>query len=236
MRDKNLAVSENICNFVLGKSSIFVSMIFVSVFDVCVAQNRVNGTFNTVGYVANNPKVYVLPEDSISTDGDEDVEATKEQSLDSIPTNVIKSRISNVSFPLKDIWITSPFGIRKDPMNRKRRRMHNGLDLRAKYEPVYAMMPGVITAVSFSKNGGYYVTVNHGICVCSYLHLSKILVRRGQRVQAGQMVAISGNSGKRTTGPHLHITCRWGNEKGKFFNPVVLLNFVADELLNNLKS
>lgn len=231
MRERNLAVSENICNFVLGKSSIFVS-----VFDVCVAQNRVNGTFNTVGYVANNPKVYVLPEDSISTDGDEDVEATKEQSLDSIPTNVIKSRISNVSFPLKDIWITSPFGIRKDPMNRKRRRMHNGLDLRAKYEPVYAMMPGVITAVSFSKNGGYYVTVNHGICVCSYLHLSKILVRRGQRVQAGQMVAISGNSGKRTTGPHLHITCRWGNEKGKFFNPVVLLNFVADELLNNLKS
>ena len=82
MRERNLAVSENICNFVLGKSSIFVSMIFVSVFDVCVAQNRVNGTFNTVGYVANNPKVYVLPEDSISTDGDEDVEATKEQSLD----------------------------------------------------------------------------------------------------------------------------------------------------------
>ena len=64
--------------------------------------------------------MYVLPEDSISTDGDEDVEATKEQSLDSIPTNVIKSRISNVSFPLKDIWITSPFGIRKDPMNRKK--------------------------------------------------------------------------------------------------------------------
>lgn len=96
MRERNLAVSENICNFVLGKSSIFVSMIFVSVFDVCVAQNRVNGTFNTVGYVANNPKVYVLPEDSISTDGDEDVEATKEQSLDSIPTNVIKSRIGSV--------------------------------------------------------------------------------------------------------------------------------------------
>ena len=168
MRERNLAVSENICNFVLGKSSIFVSMIFVSVFDVCVAQNRVNGTFNTVGYVANNPKVYVLPEDSISTDGDEDVEATKEQSLDSIPTNVIKSRISNVSFPLKDIWITSPFGIRKDPMNRKRRRMHNGLDLRAKYEPVYAMMPGVITAVSFSKNGGYYgLSCNSwGINIC----------------------------------------------------------------------
>ena len=62
MRERNLAVSENICNFVLGKSSIFVSMIFVSVFDVCVAQNRVNGTFNTVGYVANKPYIQcVIP-------------------------------------------------------------------------------------------------------------------------------------------------------------------------------
>lgn len=236
MKLDNLRKQEKNRIFVLRKYFLFVSMVYLSIFNVSLAQSLGKNTFNTVGYITKNPKVDVLPEDSIPTNGDEDVETTSEESLDSVPTDTIKKRISNVAFPLKNIWITSPFGVRKDPMNRKRRKMHNGLDLRAKYEPVYAMMPGVITAVSSSKNGGYYVTVNHGICVCSYLHLSKILVRRGQRVQAGQMVAISGNSGKRTTGPHLHITCRWGNEKGKFFNPVLLLQFVADELLNNLKT
>ena len=94
------------------------------------------------------------------------------------------------------------------------------------------MLPGVVTAASYSTNGGYYVTINHGICVCSYLHLSKILVRTGQRVTAGYIIAISGNSGKRTTGPHLHISCRWKNERGKFFNPMLILRFVTEQLLN----
>jgi septal ring factor EnvC (AmiA/AmiB activator) len=52
------------------------------------------------------------------------------------------------------------------------------------------MLPGVVTAASYSTNGGYYVTINHGICVCSYLHLSKILVRTGQRVTAGYSTSI----------------------------------------------
>jgi len=90
-----------------------------------------------------------------------------------------------VALPLKEIWVNSPFGMRRDPMNRKKSRMHNGLDLRAKYENVYSMLPGTVTDASFSQNGGYYVTVNHGSCVCSYLHLSEIKVRKGQHVSAG---------------------------------------------------
>lgn len=226
---KKLLCSESFCTFVLGKCPLLCLILYFGGLIGCYAQSS-KQIFNTVGYSVRNPKVFVQVENFIPDNGDEDVTTTEEQSLDTIPNDTIKHRISNVAFPLRDIWITSPFGIRRDPMNRKRRRMHNGLDLRARYEPVYSMMPGVIAAVASSKNGGYYVTVNHGVCVCSYLHLSKILVKRGQMVQAGQMVAISGNSGKRTTGPHLHITCRWGNEKGKFFNPMLLLNFVADEL------
>lgn len=128
--------------------------------------------------------------------------------------------------------VNSPFGVRKDPMNKRTQRIHNGLDLKAKFEEVYSMLPGVVTVASYSTNGGYYVTINHGICVCSYLHLSKILVRTGQRVTAGYIIAISGNSGKRTTGPHLHISCRWKNERGKFFNPMLILRFVTEQLLN----
>lgn len=117
-------------------------------------------------------------------------------------------------------------------MNRQSTRMHSGLDLKAKYEEVYSMQPGVVTVTSYSTNGGYYITVNHGACVCSYLHLSKILVRAEQRIRAGQVIAISGNTGRRTTGPHLHISCRWRNEKGKFFNPMLLLKFISEQLSN----
>ena len=148
------------------------------------------------------------------------------------PMDSIRKYVPSVSLPLKHIQVNSPFGVRKDPMNKRTKRIHNGLDLKAKFEEVYSMLPGVVTAASYSTNGGYYVTINHGICVCSYLHLSKILVRTGQRVTAGYIIAISGNSGKRTTGPHLHISCRWKNERGKFFNPMLILRFVTEQLLN----
>ena len=139
-----------------------------------------------------------------------------------------------VALPLKEIWVNSPFGMRRDPMNHKKSRMHHGLDLRARYENVYSMLPGTVTDSSFSQNGGYYVTVNHGSCVCSYLHLSEIKVRKGQHVNAGEKIAVSGNTGKRTTGPHLHISCRW-SDTGKYFDPRLLLRFVTEELLK-LKS
>lgn len=235
MREEKLLIRNVFCNFVLGRNSLLCLMFCIFGFAEGLAQKKLgNESFNTIAYSTTKPKVFIL-KDSVSV-GDEDVSTTKEQTLEKIPADTIKRNISDVALPLRDIWITSPFGVRRDPLNRKRRKMHNGLDLRAKYEPVYSMLPGVISAVSSSRNGGYYITLNHGLFVCSYLHLSKILVRRGQKVRAGQIVAISGNSGKRTTGPHLHITCRWGHEKGKFFNPLLLLDFVANEMMDNLNS
>ena len=135
-----------------------------------------------------------------------------------------------VAYPLRTLHVTSPFGIRKDPMNRRRKRMHSGLDLQARYDKVYTMLPGQVTEARYSENGGYYVSIDHGICVCSYLHLSKMMVKKGQRVYAGQLIAISGNSGKRTTGPHLHISCRWSD--GKYFDPMLILKFVTRQLSN----
>jgi murein DD-endopeptidase MepM/ murein hydrolase activator NlpD len=49
--------------------------------------------------------------------------------------------------------------------------MHYGLDLKAKYEDVYSMLPGTVTAAGTSSAGGKYVTIDHGICTCSFLHL-----------------------------------------------------------------
>ena len=135
-----------------------------------------------------------------------------------------------VALPLKDIHINSPFGMRRDPMNRRKGRMHYGLDLRAKYEDVYSMLPGTVTAAGTSTAGGNYITIDYGICTCSFLHLSKINVVNGQHVSAGQKIAISGNTGKRTTGPHLHLSCKW-SDTGKYFDPRILLKLITEQLM-----
>ena len=148
------------------------------------------------------------------------------------PRDSLSAYLPMVALPLRRISVSSPFGFRMDPMDRRRRRMHSGLDLRAHYEPVFSMLPGTVTTASYSIKGGYYVTIDHGFFVCSYLHLSKILASAGQRVTAGQPIAISGNTGRNTTGPHLHISCRWGDTKWKYFDPTLILEYITTQLTN----
>ena len=128
----------------------------------------------------------------------------------------------SVSYPLNKIKITSQFGNRKDPFTGKKAN-HGGLDLRAKYEEVYAMMYGQVIKVGSDKRSGNYITIRHGEYTVSYCHLSEILVKKGQVIAPGEPVAISGNTG-RSTAPHLHITLRY---KSKIINPNILLNFIT---------
>lgn len=128
--------------------------------------------------------------------------------------------------PLCHIIVTSPFGWRTDPFT-KRKARHNGLDLRAYYEPAYAMTYGEVITVAKDKRSGLYVTLRHGDFTVSYCHLSKVVVPEGFHVRPGTIIAITGNSG-RSTGPHLHITLR-NRKDGKVINPSVLLLLVQDE-------
>ena len=195
------------------------------------AQKNGASAFHTIGETQSSlsvvePAAEELPE-AASTD------SINEQDMTTTDTTEVKPPMM-VALPLEEIKINSPFGMRRDPMNRRKSRMHNGLDLKAKYKDVYSMFPGTVTAVSYSSSGGYYVTVDYGVCVCSFLHLSKIEVKNGQRVSAGQKIAVSGNTGKRTTGPHLHLSCKW-SDTGKFFDPRILLRFITNELLKYSK-
>ena len=196
----------------------------------CHAQASGTLAFNTIGDGYKKPVARVALPDTVPNMDSEIDDEMGEDDMINPPSDSISAYIPLVALPLKRIVVTSPFGVRRDPMNRRRWQMHNGVDLRAKHEQVFSMLPGTVTAVAYSTNGGLYVTVSHGVCVCSYLHLSKVLVRNGQRVRAGQVIAISGNTGKRTTGPHLHLSCRWGDEQGKYFNPMVLIRLVSNEL------
>lgn len=129
----------------------------------------------------------------------------------------------SVSYPLKEIHVTSPFGVRTDPFTKKRRK-HNGLDLRADRCETYAMMHGIVVKTGQDRVSGKYVTVRHGNFSVSYCHLSEWLVKKGDCVRPGDVVGISGSTG-RSTGPHLHLSVRMGR---RHINPVVLLQFIDE--------
>ena len=182
--------------------------------------------FHTVGETQKKKvrtKVEVLTDTTVQDSLKEDKDMQADSATLEVPLMV--------ALPLKDIHINSPFGMRRDPMNRRKGRMHYGLDLRAKYEDVYSMLPGTVTAAGTSTAGGNYITIDYGICTCSFLHLSKINVVNGQHVSAGQQIAISGNTGKRTTDPHLHLSCKW-SDTGKYFDPRILLKLITEQLMN----
>ena len=127
----------------------------------------------------------------------------------------------SVSYPLRQIRITSPYGYRKDPFTGKR-KFHNGLDLHARNAEVLSMMAGEVIRTGEDRISGKYVTLRHGGITVSYCHLSRVLACQGQAVKAGEAVGVTGSTG-RSTGEHLHITCRLD---GKSVNPSVILNYI----------
>ena len=159
--------------------------------------------------------------DSLAMVGKKDKSIDKEKWLE---------RYMSMSLPLKRIKVTSPFGMRKDPFTGKL-RMHNGIDLHARNDEVYAMFPGVVKKVGYDKRSGNYVTLQHGDYTVSYCHLSKVTLDKGTRIHAHDAVGVTGNTG-RSTGEHLHITCK---RNGKYINPQILFQYITD-LHNELVS
>lgn len=73
------------------------------------------------------------------------------------------------------------------------------------------MFPREVVAVGQDNRSGKYVTIRTASYTVSYCHLSSFLVSKGIFVNAGETIAMSGNSGM-TTGPHLHLTNRVGGK------------------------
>ena len=131
-------------------------------------------------------------------------------------------RFMSVSYPLKTVKVTSSYGTRKDPFTGER-SSHSGLDLKADNESVMAMFDGVVEDYGYDSRSGHYVIIRHGIYTVSYCHLSRILVPKGEEVLAGDVVGVSGSTG-RSTGPHLHITAK---RNGVRVDPSILLKYIS---------
>lgn len=123
---------------------------------------------------------------------------------------------SSYSMPVQRkefMLITSPYGQREDPINKGKTQIHHGIDIKTNKDNVLATENnGTIIGVDHrtTTGGGKTVTVEYARedgtkTRVQYMHLSEISVKKGDTVNAGQKLGVSGNTGTRTTGEHLHL-------------------------------
>ncbi len=113
--------------------------------------------------------------------------------------------------PIKYSGVTSKFGYRMHP-TLKRREYHRGLDMRARMKtPVYATADGVVEYAGHHKKSGFGNLVilqnNYGFKTY-FAHLNKIVIKSGEFIKKGDLIAYTGNSGM-SSGPHLHYEIRF---------------------------
>lgn len=137
------------------------------------------------------------------------IEAQDQYSL-AYATETNKTGISNFFFftPVKG-RITSSFDYKEQ---------HYGVDIvSAENESIKSTLDGTVILATFSSETGYTIAVQHSNNLISvYKHNSVLLKKLGDYVKAGEPIAIIGNSGEQTTGPHLHFEL-WYN--GNAINP-----------------
>ena len=129
--------------------------------------------------------------------------------------------------PLSKAWVTSGFGVRKDPFTGAYAR-HMGTDFGAAYNSeIFSPGSGKVSFAGWRGRYGRLIEINHGMSISSrYGHLAKILVKEGDLVTRETVIGLLGNSG-RSTGPHLHFEIL---HKGKQLNPMKFLRVGKDVL------
>lgn len=198
----------------------------------CLAVSSAKAQFNTVRDNVCRYKVKKVEEKLLPPANNQVDSVTvnlPQQETDSVDNKQKQwiSSYSNITFPLKSIKITSPYGYRRDPFTGKL-SWHNGLDLRAKNEPAYAMTDGIVEKVGYDNRSGNYIILRHTDFTISYCHLSKVHIAPGTLVFAGTIIGRSGSTG-RATGEHLHLTVKY---KKAYLNPKILLEKIGEYALS----
>ncbi len=132
----------------------------------------------------------------------------------------------NFSWPLPGYYrVTSPYGYRTHPISGKW-KFHKGIDIAdsgCKGKPIVAAADGIVSIASYNKGGyGNYVMINHGTAddgkkyVTLYAHMTRYIVKVGQKVKKGQTIGYVGTTGA-SKGYHLHFEIR---ANGSTTNPL----------------
>ena len=106
--------------------------------------------------------------------------------------------------PVKGGFLNSSFGYRKDPIDDVT-RFHQGQDITVKSgTEIYAPANGIVKRAYYAGGFGNHIKLDHGNGYTTlFAHLSKINVKHGQKIKRGEIIGLTGNTG-RSTAPHLH--------------------------------
>lgn len=107
--------------------------------------------------------------------------------------------------PVAKGWMTSSYGLRRDPFHGKK-SWHKGIDIAGKRgSSIIAVAGGIVTKSETGAGYGEFIEIDHGnALVARYAHNDKNLVKAGDLVKKGQVIALMGSTG-RSTGPHVHF-------------------------------
>lgn len=144
---------------------------------------------------------------------------------DSVAVFMVSPWSNCYTFPLEHSVVNSDFGWRRS-------RFHSGIDLDLEVgDDVFSSFDGIVKKSDYVSGYGNLVVVKHfnGL-ETYYAHLSKILVTEGDTVEAGEKIALGGNTG-RSTGPHLHYEIRY---RGAAINPKYLVDFKNQVLTSEM--
>ena len=121
--------------------------------------------------------------------------------------------------PMQYSRVSAKFGYRMHPVL-KRREFHRGIDLKnIKGTPIYATADAAVEFAGFHKSSGYgnLIILKHNYGFKTYFgHLNKVVIKSGQFIKKGQLIAYCGSTGM-STGPHLHYEVRY---KTNAMNPI----------------
>ncbi|MCP5205687.1 MAG: peptidoglycan DD-metalloendopeptidase family protein [Hahellaceae bacterium] len=158
-------------------------------------------------------------------DGLERQIADREQQLDLLNEMFVSRSIEDQLFiagrPISRGWMSSQYGYRTDPFSGKR-AWHAGVDFAGKEgSEIIAVASGIVTWASDRYGYGQLVEISHsGKVATRYAHCKEILVKVGDVVQKGQVIARMGSTG-RSTGPHVHFEVV---KENKSQNPIKYIN------------
>jgi len=107
--------------------------------------------------------------------------------------------------PVEGGWVSSGFGLRTDPFT-GHQAYHEGIDIADRLNaPIHALGAGVVVYAGPKDGYGLMVEINHGRGQHTrYAHARSLLVKEGDKIEKGQVIALVGSSG-RSTGPHVHV-------------------------------
>lgn len=144
--------------------------------------------FNTVQSFSSSRRPEYIQNDSIRSNSLSDRGVVNKPLANQSRDSSAISAQDWVSLPLQKIKVNSGFGKRLHPITKKY-KLHNGIDLRAKYEEVYTMLPGRVHKIGMDKVSGKYIIISTGDYLNSYCHLSEIKVKIASLVKAGDVIA-----------------------------------------------